>query len=171
LTGKFCLQVLYLQRQVLDLVLGAAGALTSEWKEWHPDSHGTLIVDGKAWDQPALQQYLSALRSNNQQLRSKGFWERKVQAVLLPVMRALAAHVEVRDPEESRLDEAEALKMRPCANPLCINMRGCSEARLRVRRCGGCRAVRYCSRECQRSDFKRHQGDCGQMGQAIDNRE
>ncbi|GAB4823207.1 hypothetical protein N2152v2_010253 [Parachlorella kessleri] len=68
-----------------------------------------------------------------------------------------AAELETaQDEGQQRLQEAKVLAQRPCANPLCSNVSGCSEARLRGRRCSGCRAVRYCSRECQAADFARH---------------
>ena len=36
------------------------------------------------------------------------------------------------------------------------------------RKCGGCRGARYCSVECQRSDWKRHKDDCRFLTQHPD---
>ncbi|GFR49177.1 hypothetical protein Agub_g11200, partial [Astrephomene gubernaculifera] len=56
--------------------------------------------------------------------------------------------------------------LRMCGNPRCGNYSGEAEGdlkRLRVlRRCGGCRAVHYCSVECQKQHWEEggHKPDC-----------
>ncbi|KAG2489972.1 hypothetical protein HYH03_011601 [Edaphochlamys debaryana] len=48
-----------------------------------------------------------------------------------------------------------------CSNPACTNLAGPSEASLRVKRCGGCEAARYCCRECQAAHWEAgHKREC-----------
>ncbi|KAG2489973.1 hypothetical protein HYH03_011602 [Edaphochlamys debaryana] len=48
-----------------------------------------------------------------------------------------------------------------CSNPACPNLAGPSEASLRVKRCGGCEAARYCCRECQAAHWEAgHKREC-----------
>ncbi len=94
------------------------------------------------------------------ELRSRRLWEGSVRQGLLPDLLAWAALAEERchftnatpTAQQLRLrqerEAQKALGVRGCANPLCTNMRGCSEGRLHGRRCSGCRLVRYCSKEC-----------------------
>ena len=46
----------------------------------------------------------------------------------------------------------------------CVGRAGCAAARCASEEassvCGRCEAVRYCSRECQRADWKAHKGAC-----------
>jgi hypothetical protein len=55
---------------------------------------------------------------------------------------------------------AQALGTRTCANLRCASLTGASEAASRGRKCGGCRAVRYCSEACSRADWKQHRVAC-----------
>ena len=116
------------------------------------------------------------------QLVSPHFWE-QVRAELLPALLSLAAAAEHEWQAQpgnrvsqqqgqqqlevlERTDEvavARALASRPCANLLCTNVRGCSEGRLRGRRCSGCGVVRYCSRECQVQHWHQHGPMCASL--------
>ena len=99
-------------------------------------------------------------------IRSRKFWERTVERGLLPLLlrgAAAAANAQSgRDVQPLPQQQQEALVIasslcrRPCANLLCTNVRGCSEGRLRGRRCSGCGVVRYCSRECQLQHWQQH---------------
>ncbi len=40
-----------------------------------------------------------------------------------------------------------------CSNGACVQLEGDSEAAVKLRRCGGCKAVRYCCQECQAADW------------------
>ena len=101
------------------------------------------------------------------QLSSPKFWQ-EVQRTLLPALNALASAATASDPvaggTEQRLCVARALTTRVCANPACMALRGCSEGRMRSRRCSGCGVARYCSRECQAEDFASHGEVCQQLG-------
>ncbi len=49
-----------------------------------------------------------------------------------------------------------------CANPVCCCVAGASEARVQLLLCGRCRAVGYCSAECQKADWAAgHKAECG----------
>lgn len=52
--------------------------------------------------------------------------------------------------EQLAVRRSRALAMRRCANALCPNLGGVSEARLKGQLCSGCQAVRFCSVECSR---------------------
>ena len=103
-----------------------------------------------------------------QQLGSPAFWLKTVSGKLVPYLEAVAEAVAAQEPEpderELQLRMARALAARVCANPDCLNLRGCSEGRLRTRRCSGCGVARYCSRECQAEDFAAHGEVCQQLG-------
>ncbi|KAG2494648.1 hypothetical protein HYH03_007164 [Edaphochlamys debaryana] len=69
-----------------------------------------------------------------------------------PQVRALCA---------VRPSEARAL-LPPCANPNCFNIAGDSEAELKLQRCGKCKSVSYCCRECQMAHWRAgHKEACG----------
>ena len=53
--------------------------------------------------------------------------------------------------EQLAVRRSRALATRRCANALCPNLGGVSEAKLPVKRCSGCKAVRYCSVKCSRA--------------------
>ena len=103
-----------------------------------------------------------------QQLGSPAFWLKTVSGKLVPYLEAVAEAVAAQEPEpdkrELQLRVARALATRVCANPNCLNLRGCSEGRLRSRRCSGCGVARDCSRECQAEDFASHGEVCQQLG-------
>ncbi|GAB4815445.1 hypothetical protein N2152v2_002491 [Parachlorella kessleri] len=126
--------------------------------------------------------------ANQTQIRSRRFWERTVERDLLPALLKRAATAEDRlaqlsspgsrqhqrrqqQYQEARhvkgadggLSIASAVACRPCANLLCSNVRGCSEGRLRGRRCSGCGVVRYCSRECQEQHWAQHGPTCASL--------
>ncbi len=49
-----------------------------------------------------------------------------------------------------------------CANPICCGVSGASEAGVQLLLCGRCRAVGYCSAECQKADWvEGHKVECG----------
>ncbi|GAB4823268.1 hypothetical protein N2152v2_010314 [Parachlorella kessleri] len=110
------------------------------------------------------QQKLPATKQQ-QLLSSPGFWQRASEDVL-PQLEALAVvTAQAFRPNESvlRLRVARALATRVCANPGCLDLRGCSEARLRSQRCSGCGVAKYCCRECHVADFEVHAEVCQQL--------
>ncbi|KAG2486451.1 hypothetical protein HYH03_014898 [Edaphochlamys debaryana] len=55
-----------------------------------------------------------------------------------------------------------------CGGPGCASFGGRSEAELPLKRCGGCKAVRYCGSACQRAHWGGgHKAECGAMGPAA----
>ncbi|KXZ53538.1 hypothetical protein GPECTOR_7g988 [Gonium pectorale] len=54
--------------------------------------------------------------------------------------------------------------LRVCCNPACGDLTGECEAGLKLRRCAGCEAARYCGAECQRQHWaSRHKAECAQL--------
>ncbi len=52
-------------------------------------------------------------------------------------------------------------RLRMCGNPRCDNFAGECEGALPLKQCGGCRAVRYCGADCQRSHWREgHRAEC-----------
>lgn len=49
---------------------------------------------------------------------------------------------------------------RACASPVCASLAGSSEADSAGRRCSGCKAVRFCSEACSRTDWSQHKCFC-----------
>ncbi|GAB4815516.1 hypothetical protein N2152v2_002562 [Parachlorella kessleri] len=139
-----------------------------------------LMANPGTLDPAPLASYRALVgQATKAQLRSRRFWELSVEQGLLPVLLSTAAALEAAreaqcssqgsleqrlgQEKEQELVNARMVALRPCANLLCTNMRGCSEGRLRGRRCGGCGVVRYCSRECQRQHWVQH----GQVCEAL----
>ncbi|KXZ54036.1 hypothetical protein GPECTOR_5g145 [Gonium pectorale] len=59
-------------------------------------------------------------------------------------------------------DEARRLLPSRCANPVCANLEGDSEADLTLKACAGCGAVGYCCRPCQTAHWRAgHKEACG----------
>lgn len=67
------------------------------------------------------------------------------------------------DKERARLQH---LKRIHCAWSLCAHHQ--AEPDVQLKACQGCGEVRYCSRECQKSDWKEHKGHCGNRLKAED---
>ncbi len=63
------------------------------------------------------------------------------------------------------LGRAGALpRLRMCGNPRCTNFSQESEGALPLKQCGGCRAVRYCSADCQRVHWREgHKAECREL--------
>ncbi len=106
------------------------------------------------------------------QLRAKRVWQQAFGRELLPPVLAWAAAAaeaqrsaagQAGEEQQQRLDRA--VQVRPCAFLGCTNLRGCSEGRLPVKLCSGCRSASYCSRECQVADWGRHARVCLRQGQ------
>lgn len=69
-------------------------------------------------------------------------------------------------PHPEEVGGGEALISR-CGYAWCCNLEGRSEAEVRLRACGRCRAVGYCSAECQRADWAAgHKAECGKAAGA-----
>ncbi len=52
-------------------------------------------------------------------------------------------------------------RLRVCGGPGCGNFLGVCEAALPFKKCGGCRAVRYCGADCQRAHWREgHKAEC-----------
>ncbi len=57
---------------------------------------------------------------------------------------------------------------RVCSNPLCVSFEGSCEQDLWLRKCGGCLAVRYCSRGCQAAHWGAgHRAECRELREAV----
>lgn len=65
-------------------------------------------------------------------------------------------------PEELEMarEVLAALGTRGCAHLACTALGGASEEAARGRKCGGCRAVRYCSEACSKADWRAHRRAC-----------
>ncbi len=94
---------------------------------------------------------------SNKQLRKPRVWGGTLRQDLEPQLRAWAVEELERQRKAGDDDQPGGLQLlltlERCANTRCTNVSGCSEGRLRGRRCSGCAAVRYCSQECQREDW------------------
>ena len=157
------LQVLKLLEQVRDIVLAVATMILSDYQQFQAADF-TLKLAGHTWDGAALGRHLSKVQ-DSRQVGSGEFWEKDVRQILLPVIEEVSAQLVGEVEVQERLIQEACLATLPCGNPLCTNMSGCSEGRLRGRRCGGCRAVRYCSRECQGEAWSAHSLVCKQLEQ------
>jgi hypothetical protein len=96
---------------------------------------------------------------------SAALWE-GIQTHMLPFLEEKTKQLLVRDKggRQGRLRLAWALAARPCANPGCVRMEGCSEGRVRPRfGCRACGCVRYCSRTCGEEDWEAHQKVCAEL--------
>ncbi|KAG2498144.1 hypothetical protein HYH03_003902 [Edaphochlamys debaryana] len=59
-------------------------------------------------------------------------------------------------------------KLRACGNPGCLNFSERCEAELRLKQCGGCKAVRYCGEGCQSAHWRSgHKAECKAMAAAV----
>jgi len=138
------------------------------------------LLDNPGISNPArLATYCTQLQhATKAQLCAKRFWERSVEQGLLPALLTVAAASEAARKSESCSPESQqqqgdeeelngvdtlALALRPCANLLCTSVHGCSEGRLRGRRCSGCGVVHYCSQECQLQHWAHHGQICAAL--------
>ena len=140
--------------------------VTGKLLSQQPEGAGTVAAVKVVQGIVTIQQHLTASRQRKQ-LSSPSFWQVHVKQQLLPALMTLAsAYLAAHSPApgERQVRVATALATRVCANPGCLNLRGCSEGRLRSRRCSGCGVARYCSRECQVADFEVHGKVCQQLG-------
>ena len=106
---------------------------------------------------------LEPARQRKQQ-RSPKFWEQQVKQELLPALDTLASAAAANGPafdaQARELLALRAMATRVCTSPRCCKIRGCSEGRLRSRRCSGCGVARYCCHACQLADFWAHRKVC-----------
>jgi hypothetical protein len=58
------------------------------------------------------------------------------------------------------LSTADALSALPCANRGCLRVSGCRERDERGKLCSGCKAARFCCRECQVAAWPGHKRWC-----------
>ena len=143
----------------------ADGIMSAYWQ--HFGRRAAVASPAGVWDRQAVLELLSNPR--RQLLHSVAFWE-DVGTVLEGLERIASSLAAPAAEEHELLREARALACFPCANPLCTNLSGCSESGLRhlARRCSGCRAVCYCSRQCQVADFAKHGLVCRELRVASD---
>lgn len=153
-----CVQAILLLEPARDLILGICrGALAATSA---PDGVPARAVR-RACDTFA--------QLPRRELRVHKAWE-ALQRGLLPHIQAVVAAVEeeeclagqVAKEEDGGIRKrlAAALELRACAHLGCTNLAGASEGRLRVRRCGGCGRVRFCSEECAAAAWAEHAPVC-----------
>lgn len=95
-------------------------------------------------------------------------WREIQQDVTVPLAAELAerAAAEQRAPA-AEVEIAEALATRRCAHLGCTDVSGPSEASApRGKKCSGCQRVRYCSKSCQKADWKAHKIACRELAEA-----
>lgn len=124
---------------------------------------------------PWAQHWQRFQRLGRAQLRSRPAWE-LVGRQVLPQLRAeagaiaggwaAAAATSPHAAQEQELRVALALAERPCANPGCTTVLGCSEGRQRGWRCSRCSRVRYCGPACQAADWPQHGRVCKEPAEA-----
>ncbi|GFR42987.1 hypothetical protein Agub_g3986 [Astrephomene gubernaculifera] len=69
----------------------------------------------------------------------------------------------LEDPQQGaqeRPQPAAADMLKACCNPWCGNFEGPSEGALRLCKCAGCKAVRYCGAACQKQHWPYHKSLC-----------
>ena len=81
--------------------------------------------------------------------------------------RAEAAAAEALLPESSTMLAVADTFVRSCHKPGC----GADESETVLSACKGCAEVRYCSRECQKSDWARHKSYCKRVQKAANSPE
>ncbi|GAB4823491.1 hypothetical protein N2152v2_010537 [Parachlorella kessleri] len=127
------------------------------------DDPATAVAGRTALEVLQNVQQLQPARQRKQQ-RSPKFWELQVKQELLPALVTLALAAAAKRPSWDELSQElatlRALATRVCASPNCCNIHGCSEGRLRSRRCSECGIARYCCRACQVADFWAHRKVC-----------
>ena len=69
---------------------------------------------------------------------------------------------------DEKYDEVKSItKMSICHNPSCIHPHR-TATRSKMLYCAQCRQANYCSRECQKSDWKRHKKWCNAVTASLD---
>ncbi|KXZ46684.1 hypothetical protein GPECTOR_41g648 [Gonium pectorale] len=81
--------------------------------------------------------------------------------------RAAAASAELPAPLTVAAAPLAARRLRMCANPRCTNFGRAAEADLGLKKCAGCRAVRYCGAGCQRAHWPEHRTACVELRAAA----
>lgn len=54
---------------------------------------------------------------------------------------------------------ASPAKLGPSHEPLCATCAQCNKL-VKVKKCGKCKTIRYCGKECQKADYDRHKKIC-----------
>ncbi|KAG2496434.1 hypothetical protein HYH03_005658 [Edaphochlamys debaryana] len=97
---------------------------------------------------------------------TRGLAAADIAATAAPGMQAAAEVLRAPLPPLLAVPPAGQVRtrLRVCGFPSCVSYGGRSEADLLLKQCGGCKAVRYCGPECQRSHWREgHRGECGAM--------
>lgn len=109
-------------------------------------------------------------RRSSSSLPISPYWQCMVSTVTAPLASALAGAPDAEGEGNPATDAAlgvwlaGALATRPCACIGCTAIEGASEADLaRSKRCSGCGRVRYCSKGCQRADWRAHKVVCREL--------
>ena len=125
-------------------------------------------TDGAAAATAAVHNVLTAVQQlpaprQRKQLSTPRFWQ-EIQQTLLPALKELGSPTGLgRNEHPEQVLLSLALATRVCSFIHCADIRGCSEGRLRSRRCSGCGVARYCSRMCQVYDWVGHSKVCQQL--------
>lgn len=104
---------------------------------------------------------------NLPELRAAQSRDIKVSSTALALRMCLAQAWEsdAEEVAEVRLFGAQACALRPCSYLACAAMLGASEAALPWKRCLGCKVARYCSRACQKADYREHKLVCAALAE------
>ncbi|KAK9823609.1 hypothetical protein WJX72_004210 [[Myrmecia] bisecta] len=113
-------------------------------------------------DSPAARWGLSCSVKINRNTATK----RATLACLTRLMDALEAECGPVDLTTAAAD-LERLRMAApgpgCQNPACLNLAGSCEAKMRLRKCAGCKKARYCGAGCQQAAWKLHKHVCAEL--------
>ncbi|KAF2083192.1 hypothetical protein K490DRAFT_70055 [Saccharata proteae CBS 121410] len=85
---------------------------------------------------------------------------KRVELILTPVCASTEC-AELARQRVRRVVEGMQEPQEPKEGPKDMRCRSCGKSGETMKRCTGCGRVRYCGRECQRRDWKRHRRECG----------
>ena len=109
------------------------------------------------------QQQQKQQKQQLQQQKQQQHQQKQQQQPLQPAKKKsseiVAKKVESKSTEESSLKEKKTKKVKTCALPSC----GTVETDKKFKKCGRCRQVTYCDRECQTNHWAQHKKVCQEV--------